>query len=52
MVGGEHGKSHSEEVAQNYAPGRHGRLPDGVVKASGALLGVAFAMLAARHKRI
>ena len=40
------------EVAQNYVPGRHGRLPDGVVKASGALLGVAFAMLAARHKRI
>ena len=40
------------EVAQNYVPGRHGRLPDGVVKASGALFGVAFAMLAARHKRI
>ena len=27
------------EVAQNYVPGRHGRLPDGLVKASGALLG-------------
>ncbi|MBM6584316.1 hypothetical protein ILT44_29410 [Microvirga sp. BT689] len=39
------------EVAQNLVPGRHGRLPDGVVKASGALLGVAFAMLAARHNR-
>lgn len=40
------------EIAQNLVPGRHGRLPDGVVKASGALLGVAFAMLATRHKRI
>jgi hypothetical protein len=39
------------EVAQNYVPGRHGRLPDGVVKASGALLGVAFAMLAACRNR-
>ena len=29
--------------AQNYVPGRHGRLPDGLVKASGALLGTAFA---------
>jgi VanZ family protein len=40
------------EVAQNLVPGRHGRLPDGMVKASGALLGVAFVMLATRHKRI
>jgi VanZ family protein len=40
------------EIAQNYVPGRHGRLPDGVVKASGALLGAAFAMLATRAKRI
>jgi len=39
------------EVAQNHVPGRHGRLPDGLVKASGALLGVAFAMLIERHKR-
>jgi VanZ family protein len=31
------------EVAQNYVPGRHGRLTDGLVKASGALLGAAFA---------
>jgi VanZ family protein len=40
------------EVAQNHVPGRHGRLPDGLVKASGALLGTAFAMLVARQKRI
>lgn len=40
------------EIAQNHVPGRHGRLPDGLVKASGALLGVAFAMLIERHKRI
>ncbi|MPR12787.1 VanZ family protein [Microvirga tunisiensis] len=39
------------EVAQNYVPGRHGRLPDGVVKASGALLGAAFATFVARQKR-
>jgi VanZ family protein len=39
------------EIAQNYVPGRHGRLQDGVVKASGALLGVAFAMLVAGYKR-
>jgi hypothetical protein len=36
------------EVAQNYVPGRHGRLPDGVVKASGALLGTAFASFVVR----
>ncbi len=36
------------EVAQNYVPGRHGRLPDGIVKASGALLGAAFAVLISR----
>ncbi len=40
------------EVTQNYVPGRHGRLPDGVVKASGALLGVAFATFVARQKRV
>ncbi|MEZ0171244.1 VanZ family protein [Microvirga sp. TS319] len=38
------------EVAQNHVPGRHGRLPDGLVKASGALLGIAFAMLIERCK--
>ncbi len=36
------------EIAQNYVPGRHGRLPDGLVKASGALLGAAFAALISR----
>jgi VanZ family protein len=39
------------EIAQNYVPGRHGRLPDGVVKASGALLGVTLAVLASRRRR-
>jgi hypothetical protein len=39
------------EVAQNYVPGRHGRLPDGLMKASGALLGAAFAAFVARNKR-
>jgi hypothetical protein len=36
------------EVAQNVVPGRHGRLPDGMVKAAGALLGAAFAAFVAR----
>jgi VanZ family protein len=40
------------EVTQNYVPGRHGRLPDGLVKATGALLGVAFATLITRQKRV
>jgi hypothetical protein len=40
------------EVAQNYVPGRHGRLPDGLVKASGALLGAAFATFVTCRKRI
>ncbi|MBA1156723.1 VanZ family protein [Microvirga mediterraneensis] len=40
------------EVAQNYVPSRHGRLPDGLVKVSGALIGAAFAMLLTRGKRI
>ncbi|MGO4525075.1 VanZ family protein [Microvirga sp. 2MCAF35] len=39
------------EVTQNYVPGRHGRLPDGMVKMSGALIGAAFAMLLTRGKR-
>jgi hypothetical protein len=39
------------EVAQNYFPSRHGRLPDGLVKASGALLGGAVASLVARRRR-
>jgi hypothetical protein len=37
------------EVAQNYVPARHGRLSDGLVKASGALLGAAFAVFIARY---
>jgi VanZ family protein len=36
------------EVAQNYVPGHHGRLPDGLVKASGAHLGAAFAAFISR----
>jgi len=39
------------EVSQNYVPSRHGRLPDGVVKVSGALIGAAFAMFLTRGKR-
>ena len=39
------------EIAQNIVPGRHGRLPDGMMKVSGALLGAAFATLVARRKR-
>lgn len=37
------------EIAQNYVPGRHGRLPDGLVKASGALLGASFAAFISRY---
>jgi VanZ family protein len=37
------------EVAQNYVPGRHGHLPDGLVKASGALPGAAFAAFISRY---
>lgn len=40
------------EVLQNFVPGRHGHLPDGLVKASGALLGVAFAATISGDKRI
>jgi hypothetical protein len=39
------------EVAQNFVPGRHGRVPDGLVKASGALIGAAFAVLVTRRER-
>jgi len=39
------------EVAQNHVSGRHGRLPDGLMKASGALLGAAFATFVDRNKR-
>lgn len=37
------------EVAQNYVPGRHGRLSDGLAKASGVLLGAAFATFVIRR---
>ncbi|MBF9233910.1 VanZ family protein [Microvirga alba] len=37
------------EAAQNIVPGRHGRLPDGIVKASGAILGAAIAMVIDRE---
>jgi VanZ family protein len=40
------------EVAQTEAPGRHGSLPDGLVKASGALLGAAFATIVMRGRRV
>jgi VanZ family protein len=40
------------EAAQNLVPGRHGRLPDGLIKASGALLGAAFATFIARKMRV
>ena len=40
------------ELAQNYVPGRHGRVMDGVVKVSGAMLGAVFAMCVTRWKRI
>src|SRR5689334_15046402 len=33
------------ELAQTYVPSRHGRLSDGLEKASGALVGAAFAAL-------
>jgi hypothetical protein len=39
------------ELAQHLVPGRHGRLPDGLVKASGALLGLAAAMVGGRKWR-
>jgi VanZ family protein len=40
------------EVAQNFLPSSHGRLPDETVKTSGALLGVALAMFIERRKRV
>ncbi|WP_201836632.1 VanZ family protein [Microvirga zambiensis] len=40
------------EIAQNHVPGRHGRLPDGLVKVSGVLLGAAFATFATRWKQL
>ena len=39
------------EVSQNYVASRHGRLTDGLVKASGALLGVALSSFITRRKQ-
>ena len=36
------------EVLQHVSPSRHGRLPDGLVKAAGALLGAGFAVAVER----
>ncbi|MBQ0820542.1 hypothetical protein KBI52_10040 [Microvirga sp. HBU67558] len=36
------------EMAQNYIPDRHGRLPDSITKLSGAFLGVAVARILSR----
>jgi VanZ family protein len=38
------------EFAQNYVPGRHGHLSDGLIKASGALLGATLVTLVARRR--
>ena len=40
------------EVAQHLVPSRHGRIPDGFVKAAGALLGLAAAMIVERKKSV
>jgi VanZ family protein len=40
------------EVAQNYVPGRHSRVLDGVVKAYGALLGIASAAFVTRYRQV
>jgi hypothetical protein len=40
------------EASQNIVTGRHGRPPDGMAKASGALLGAAFVTFAACRKRV
>ena len=36
------------EVLQHVSPSRHGRLPDGLVKAAGALLGIVLGLVAER----
>jgi VanZ family protein len=38
------------EISQNYVPGRHGRLMDGLLKASGVLLGFSFTALVSRWR--
>jgi hypothetical protein len=40
------------EFTQNYAPDRHGRVPDSLEKALGALFGAVFATFVARQKRV
>ncbi len=40
----------SLEVAQNFVPSRHGRLPDGLLKTAGALLGFAGVMFATEKR--
>jgi hypothetical protein len=40
----------SLEVAQNFVPSRHGRLPDGLLKTAGGLLGFAGAMFATEKR--
>ena len=40
------------EAAQHWVPSRHGRLPDSLVKAAGALLGLAAAMISERRNTI
>ena len=40
------------EVAQHLVPSRHGRLPDSIVKAAGALVGLAAAMISKREKAV
>ncbi len=37
------------EFAQNFVPGRHGRVPDGAVKAAAAVIGVAAATVINRR---
>ncbi len=39
------------EAAQYLVPGRHGHLSDGIVKASGALVGIAVSLIIDRCKR-
>ena len=40
------------EIAQHLVPSRHGRLPDSIVKAAGALFGLAATMISKREKAV
>ena len=40
------------EAAQEFVPGRHGRIQDAAVKALGMLLGLSLAIIAFRRKQI